>query len=346
MHEDWTAPGAHVVSDGVWRIPLPLPDDGLRAVNVYAIADGDHVVMVDGGWALPHSEQALASALDDIGYGLEHISTFLVTHAHRDHYTQAAAVRRRFGTKVLLGRHERATLELVGPGAVRPELPHLRMLAEAGAVDLARLLRATWDEHDEPDDWAPPDAWLEDGTTIAAGARKLDAVHTPGHTRGHLVFHDARGGVLFSGDHVLPHITPSIGYEQVPPTSPLSEYLSSLLLVRQMPDARLLPAHGPAGQRVHQRVDELIRHHEDRLEVSLAAVQAGCASAFEVAKRLRWTRRGRALADLDPFNQMLAIIETAAHLDVLAERGHLRRAKADARVTYSVPFGLGSSAAP
>ena len=337
MREDWTAPGAHAVADGVWRIPLPLPDDGLRAVNVYAIADGEHVVMVDGGWALPHSERLLASALDDIGYGLEHISKFLVTHAHRDHYTQAAAVRRRFGTKVLLGEHERASLDLIGPGAVRPELPHLRMLTEAGADDLAHLLRSTAREPDAPDDWTPPDAWIAHGARISAGARTLDAVHTPGHTRGHLVFYDGDGNVLFSGDHVLPHITPSIGYEQVPPTSPLAEYLSSLLLVRSMPDAQLLPAHGPAGQSVHQRVDELLSHHEDRLEASLAAVQAGCGSAYEVADRLRWTRRGRALADLDPFNQMLAIIETAAHLDVLAERQHLRRTHSGGAVTYALP---------
>ena len=53
---EWDAPGVYPVMDGVYRIPLPLPNDGLRAVNVYAIADGDGLVLIDGGWALAESD--------------------------------------------------------------------------------------------------------------------------------------------------------------------------------------------------------------------------------------------------------------------------------------------------
>ncbi len=65
--QDWTTPGAHPVSPGVHRIPLPLPHDGLRAVNVYAVEDGDALTLVDGGWALAESERALEAALAGIG---------------------------------------------------------------------------------------------------------------------------------------------------------------------------------------------------------------------------------------------------------------------------------------
>ena len=160
-------------------------------------------------------------------------------------------------------------------------------------------------------------------------------MHTPGHTRGHLVYHDPASRILFAGDHVLPHITPSIGFEQAPVTSPLADYLTSLQLVRDMPDALLLPAHGPATRSVHARVDQLLLHHEWRLEASLSALQAGATTAFDVAERLTWTRRHRSLDDLDPFNQMLAVLESAAHLEVLAERGHVRRADVDGRVHYT-----------
>jgi len=148
-------------------------------------------------------------------------------------------------------------------------------------------------------------------------------IATPGHTRGHLVFHDEAGGLLFAGDHVLPHITPSIGVEPVPVASPLRDYLDSLRLVRSLPDARLLPAHGPATGNVHARVDELLDHHEERLTASAKAVEQGATTAFDVAGLLRWTRRARPIADLDLFNQVLAVQETAAHLDVLVERGWL-----------------------
>src|SRR5919201_5197640 len=87
--EDWAEPGVYPVVPGIHRIPLPLPTDGLRAVNVYAIEDGDGLVPIDSGWALARSQQALAGALATLGCGLADVRHFLVTHVHRDHYTQA-----------------------------------------------------------------------------------------------------------------------------------------------------------------------------------------------------------------------------------------------------------------
>jgi hypothetical protein len=80
--------------------------------------------------------------------------------------------------------------------------------------------------------WQEPDIWLADRTAVPLEGRVLRAIATPGHTRGHTVFHDESAGVLFAGDHVLPHITPSIGFEPAPPPSPLSTFLTSLELRR------------------------------------------------------------------------------------------------------------------
>jgi glyoxylase-like metal-dependent hydrolase (beta-lactamase superfamily II) len=60
--------------------------------------------------------------------------------------------------------------------------------------------------------------------------------------------------MLFS-DHVLPHITPSIGVETVPTEAPLASFLESLALVRTLPDLMLLPAHGPVTRSSHARVE-------------------------------------------------------------------------------------------
>ncbi|MEV5879474.1 MBL fold metallo-hydrolase [Streptomyces sp. NPDC052101] len=331
----WTEPGVYEVLPGIHRIPLPLPDDGLRAVNVYAVADGDRVVPIDSGWALAESQNRLARALDAIGYGLEHVSEFLVTHLHRDHYTQALAVRRTYGSPVSLGAGERPALEwLIREVPTRP-VSQLDQLARSGADDvLARL--ATLPEDTTVDDktWELPDRWFKGSVEIRLATRTLRAIPTPGHTQGHLVFLDAEAGALFAGDHVLPHITPSIGFETVPGRSPLGDYLASLLLVRTMPDVRLLPAHGPVTDSVHRRVDELLDHHAARLDATLTAVADGAHTAREVAGRLGWTRRQRPFEGLDPFNQMLSVLETRAHLDVLAERGMLRATDVDGVTRY------------
>lgn len=149
------------------------------------------------------------------------------------------------------------------------------------------------------------------------------------------MFADDGAGLLFAGDHVLPRITPSIGFEPAPPASPLADFLASLQLVRAMPDAALLPAHGPVGRKVHERVDELLDHHGHRLDATLAAVRDGHHTAREVAEVLTWTRRERRLAELDPFNMMLAVLETAAHLDVLVARGALHGAVVDGVLRYT-----------
>ena len=169
--------------------------------------------------------------------------------------------------------------------------------------------------------FGPPDAWLTDGERIVLADRRLDVRATPGHTRGHVVVRDPLGGLLFSGDHVLPHITPSLGFERSPERHPLRSYLASLRLVRGMPDALLLPAHGPVTRSVHTRVDELIAHHEERLDEVVRQVASGADTAYAVARALPWTRRLRRLDDLPLVHQMTAVLEIDAHLDVLAGQG-------------------------
>src|SRR5690606_33880043 len=226
--DDWTAPGAYQVGDGIWRLPLPLPHDGLRAVNVYVIEADHGLVAVDGGWAVAEARRALEAGLRAIGYTVREIRRFVVTHLHRDHYSQAVAIR------------------------------------------------------------------TELGPTVGRG----------------------RGG------------------GQAPPHLPLRDYLDSLRRVRAMPDLRLLPAHGPPAPSVHRRVDELLRHHDQRLQACLDAVAPTGSTGYEVARRLPWTRRRRAFDSLDALNQMLAVGETVAHLDLLVHQGRLARAEHAGRRVY------------
>ncbi|MHA6781450.1 MBL fold metallo-hydrolase [Pseudonocardia saturnea] len=319
---DWTAPGAYRCAPDVYRIPLPLPQDGLRAVNVYALPDGDGWTLIDAGWALDRSRELLVAALAELGAGPGDVNRFLVTHIHRDHYTQAVALRREFGSRVALGRGEQPGLDDIHRAGHDTFDVHRVRLLRAGARDLVATIEQGRPEPGDLSVWEAPDEWIDDGADITVGPdRVLTAVETPGHTRGHLVFADDAAELLFAGDHVLPRITPSIGFEPKPTASPLAEFMASLQLVRQRKDAALLPAHGPVGMRVHERVDALLEHHGDRLDATLAAVREGRSTALAVAEALPWTRHRRRLSEMDQFNAMLAVLETQAHLDVLVERG-------------------------
>ncbi len=334
--DDWTATGVFEVAAGVHRIPLPLPNDGLRAVNVYAVVDGDGLVLIDSGWAIPQARELLSQALQTLGCALADIRRFLITHSHRDHYTQAIGVRREFGVPIGLGAGERPSLDVLQTPGRPPLEPQMHQLRLYGATRLVEEMTAAMAGHHEAElhEWESPDDWLEEGELSLSSGRELRVIETPGHTRGHVVFHDAAAGLLFAGDHVLPTITPSIGFEPVLSPNPLGDFLGSLARVRQMPDATLLPAHGPVAPSVHARIDELVDHHGRRLDETAEAVASGAETAFEVAGRLRWTRRGRTLSELDPFNQMLAIAETGAHLNLLIAQRRLTRTVEDGVYRY------------
>ncbi|TRW47646.1 MBL fold metallo-hydrolase [Georgenia yuyongxinii] len=319
--ERWAESGAHEVAPHTFRIPLPLPDDGLRAVNVYALTSEDGVVLIDGGWAIEGAEDHLIRMLALLGHQPEDVRDIIVTHAHRDHYTLAVNLRKRWRSRISIGSHERESLEDLAVRAPYTDPRQVSMLQRAGASDLADAMREIETPFDKAQ-WELPDVWLDDRSVVELPrGRTLEVIHTPGHTTGHIVLLDRAEGLLFSGDHVLPHITPSLGYEEIPQAAPLADYLSSLNLLRAMPDTRMLPAHGPSTPSVHARVDALLEHHAERLELTLQVLAAGQLSPFEITQELRWTRRRKPLSALDPFNQALATLETVAHLTVLAQRG-------------------------
>ncbi|GAB2457241.1 MBL fold metallo-hydrolase [Nocardioides hungaricus] len=334
--EHWSKEGAWRVAEGIHRIPLPLPMDGLKAVNVYAIEAGDGLVLIDGGWSIQVARDLLERCLREVGYGFGDIRRFLVTHIHRDHYTLATVLGHEHGADVSLGLGEKPGLDLLNGRFDLDGNPFLDVLRTAGAHEIADIW-AVGDDRELPDPtwWQYPDTWLSGDQQVAVGARTLDAVHTPGHTPGHFVFAERDAGLLFAGDHVLPTITPSIGFTVPSVADPLGDFMASLTKVRSLPDLTVLPAHGPVAPSSHARVDELLVHHEHRLDLSLAALTSGPRTAHQVAHELPWTRHDHAYGDLDEFAQGMASMETKAHLDLLVAQGRATATDSADGVSYA-----------
>jgi glyoxylase-like metal-dependent hydrolase (beta-lactamase superfamily II) len=236
-------------------------------------------------------------------------------------------LRSEFGSKVLLGAQERPTLERYDlDDGVYPI--QVQRLIQCGATALAGQVAAmVITDADRAVDFSFPDFWLNDGEKVRTPQRTLEVFTTPGHTRGHIVLRDSDAGVLFSGDHILPHITPSLGLERAPELTPLRSYLDSLRLIREQPDLLLLPAHGSVSPSTHVRIDELVHNHEQRLALIADLVRTGHATAFDVASRMQWTRRRSALIDMGVEHQMTAVLEVQAHLDILSEVGEVTEFK-------------------
>jgi glyoxylase-like metal-dependent hydrolase (beta-lactamase superfamily II) len=328
----WSEPGIEEVTDGVHRVPLPMPSDALRAVNVYALHDDERVVLIDAGNAVPGAREQLSWALAQIGHQLADVTDIAVTHFHQDHYSLGVGLRRDFGCRLLLGEGEQANFAAIREmGLEGRESSTAVECRQTGADELLADLADTLKPPDLQQ-WPEPDIWVSDTTELTVPQASLRAIHTPGHSSGHLVFHDHQRKLTFTGDHVLPHITPSIGYEPAMNRQALADYLRSLHTMLTLGDGRLLPAHGPLRDSTHHRVTELLDHHEQRLHATLEAVGRGPATAYEAAQKLRWTRRERHFDELEPYHRYMATAETAAHLEVLVIRGFLQHCRDDSEV--------------
>lgn len=339
----WALPTVEEVADQVFRVPLPMPGDGLHAVNVFIIPADDGVTLIDSGWHRRESRQALEDGLRHLGRSLTDVREFLVTHMHPDHYQQAAFIARDIGATVALGQGEAENLSRTREALSgdRDRLaPRLELLIRTGTpvTDELRVppggnLPAT-----AVQGFRDPDEWLQADEIREAGPLRLRMIPTPGHTHGHMTFHDEGAALIFTGDHVLSQITPSIGVESAPGDYPLKDFMDSLRLVRSRPDGLLLPAHGPVRQSAHERVDELLSHHEVRLDDSRRAVVGGARTVYEVARELSWTYNELTLDDLNVANQVMAIQETEAHLRLLVLTGKLVSVERDGEATkYSPP---------
>jgi glyoxylase-like metal-dependent hydrolase (beta-lactamase superfamily II) len=159
---------------------------------------------------------------------------------------------------------------------------------------------------------------LNPGDNITIGKRTFQSIHAPGHSDGQLIFYDPADKLLLSGDHVLMKITPNIGLWPDTEPDPLGRFLASLESLRDL-DVRLaLPGHKALITEWRLRLDELLHHHAQRLDHTLAAIQGGATvyeASLKVFNSLTFT----------PHEWRFAMVETLAHLENLRLRGKVRQ---------------------
>lgn len=83
-----------------------------------------------------------------------------------------------------------------------------------------------------------PTRLLSDGDVIDLGGRRIEVLHTPGHSPGHLCFWEPATGYLFTGDLVYKDVL----FAYYPSTDP-EAYLASLEKVAALPVGKVFPAH-------------------------------------------------------------------------------------------------------
>ncbi|GAA1593940.1 MBL fold metallo-hydrolase [Kribbella hippodromi] len=322
--EAWRAyqlPPVEQVREGVWSVPLPLPPGNpMTYVNCYALAAPQGVTVVDPGWDHEEGWLALKSGLSTLGAAVDDVTHVLVTHFHPDHFGLAPRLRATAHARVLMHAADAGviapdhrsideTLQVIAeflrscgtPAAEITDLLHERALIE-------RLRTASG-----------PDGYLAAGEVLTVGGHDVMAVWTPGHTRGHLCFYLRKEELLLTGDHVLPRISPNVSVYDHSPASPLDDFLVSLEMLRRLPVSEVLPAHEYRFSGLGARLDELIKHHDQRLDQVLDLLRGGgAATSWDLAARMGWSRTWEQMAG---YTRRSANGEILAHLVVLERRG-------------------------
>ncbi|MBI2873058.1 MAG: MBL fold metallo-hydrolase [Chloroflexi bacterium] len=327
------------VADGVFQLQVPIPrrgmteEGGLPNTLTYLVEEPGGWVLIDAGWNDDKSFHAFQKQLAAAGLAPRDIRWLVITHHHWDHVGLARRIKEFTGARLVM--HERDVrwafaARLNSDGTARRKVRDWMVRQGVPPQDLAAIFRGHR--------WAPPvpevdvDVRIADRETPIGGSPTLRALHTPGHTAGHLCLYDSRRRLLFSGDHLLPEITPNISLFPMSRANPLGAYLESLRRVASLEADTVLPAHQWTFSNLRQRAEEIAEHHEARLREMLNALGSGPRTAYQVAASIAWNVGPWHTLGL--WTRMSALFETMAHLRLLERRGEVREVADEDSVVY------------
>ena len=183
-------------------------------------AETQEAAIVDPGGDAEKIKQAVAEK----GVNVKQI---LLTHGHLDHVGAAAELAAHYAVKII-GPQKLDAFWLEG-------LP-----AQSRMFGLAECAPLT------------PDRWLEEGESVEVGNVRLDILHCPGHTPGHIVFFDAEGRLLVSGDVIFKGGVGRSDFPQGNHQALIDSITDKLLPLGD--DVTFIPGHGPMSTLGHERV--------------------------------------------------------------------------------------------
>jgi glyoxylase-like metal-dependent hydrolase (beta-lactamase superfamily II) len=302
----------------------PRVTKGLPYVLPYLIRGGGETVLIDCGWNTDAAYAALEEGMKEAGSHPNDITKLVITHVHPDHYGMAGRLKRLSSCEVIIHEKDAEVINAryFAPRGLMEQMQKFMALNGVPMADAPTLSMGSMNMLDRVSP-VPPDTSVKGSEVIKVGAFEFEIIWTPGHSPGHICLYEPNHKVLFTGDHILPTITPNVSIHAQTHGSPLGDYMRSLKLLEDLDVKYVLPAHEFDIKELKKRIVEIEEHHEMRLDEMVQCVDAGGSTAWEVAGRVKWATG--MLADFEPFMQRAAVGETLAHLEYLFELGRLAK---------------------
>lgn len=324
MNELFTKPLtlSREIYPGIHRITLPLPGKKPGPVNVYLFV-GDTITLLDTGTS--RSVGLLEKALAQLDIDFKDIDRIVLTHGHLDHYGAARKIK----------QAAKSSVELVAPaedvrgvekGSDAPAKSIAYFLKVMGVPPVFNpFMRAVFFVFGFLADNCRVDSVIEDGHCLTMGKYEARVIATPGHTRGSVCLFLENDRILFSGDHILKHITPNalpmLGKKPgLPVRKSQMEFYDSIAKIEALAPLKVYPGHGKSITNLAKTAAMYKRTFKERQERIFLMIRPENETVFVIAKRL--------FPDIActlryPLEIYLAISEVYTHLQVLEDKGRL-----------------------
>ena len=324
---------------GIRRIETPTPFPQVPTANAWLL-EVEPLTVIDTGTTFRPAWDAFQARIAELGHQVADIRRVLITHGHPDHAGLARAIQKRSGARVYIQEGDVRKITEIPAAIARSAQErydaYYRILGMPESfIDYMHQIADAALRVQRPVDEVEI---LHDGDRFDLGPFSLEAVSCPGHTPGCVCFHVPEHRILFSGDHLLPKISPNpvleLGVEGVDGRPwegkfrSLVSYLESLSRTRGMDLATVLPGHDEPIDDHRRLIDQLRRFHTIRSQKILRAMLGGDATVYELTRQL--------FPDRERMELFLSVSEVVGHLEVLEEEGKVERVFEEGRLYFRI----------
>ncbi len=323
------------LTDTIYSIKIPLPGNPLKDLNSYVIKTPKRNLIIDTGFNMPECLAAMRSGIAELAIDMQNTDLF-ITHLHADHsgliYHIASP-----SSKIYISATDGAILRFSLTNHTEYMARIKRRFLNYGFPEdvFAQSISANH-AFKSTAETVVPFTEVVDGDDMRIGSVTLRCLHTPGHTPGHMCLYEPNEKLLFAGDHILFDITPNITpWQDI--DDALGMYLESLIKIKTYDISRTFAAHRENGMSVYERADQLIAHHQARLDELYEIIRQNPGiDCYNAASKMTWSIRAKDWSDFPATQKFFAVGEAAAHIDHLLHTGRVRGHAGPGVKTYTV----------